>query len=123
MKSERSKEGWLMLDHRFSPGLPEGLVHASYPDLPVNAGKGLFEAPTKSCYHCQAMVVLNPKRQRERAKCPSCRQYICDNCGAAMLHGAACRPFEQWADETLEANVLAEQNGTILLLSSGRRST
>ena len=71
--------------------------------LPVGAGQGLFEAPTYTCSHCQAVVVLNPKRNRERAYCAGCDHYICDRCGVRKAAGLPCKTFKQVIDETLEA--------------------
>lgn len=109
MKSQRSKEGYFMLDHRASPGLPENIAHAVQPDLPVTFGRGLFEAPSLTCNHCEAMVVLNPDRQRERARCPKCSSYLCDRCGAAYQQTQQCMPFKAMIDEMQEKTALDQQ--------------
>lgn len=109
MSSLKRKEGWLMLDHRNSPGLPEDIAHATQPDLPVSFGRGLFECPTVTCSHCEAMVVLNPLRNRERAYCAKCDSYICDHCAARRQAGAECKPFKQLVDEVQEAAFLELQ--------------
>lgn len=65
-------EGYLMIDHRASPGtkeVPEGT---------------LFESATMHCAHCGTVVIMNPSRKRERANCIQCGKYVCDNCGIAM---------------------------------------
>src|ERR1700691_5120189 len=70
--SERSLEGYLMIDHRESPGL-------NHPQL----GPGSFvERATRNCGQCERLVVLNPKRTRDRASCPKCG-YLCDDCGTS----------------------------------------
>lgn len=65
------------------------------------AGGQLAELPTYTCSHCQAVVVMNPARQRERYKCRGCNHHICDNCGAARAAGAPCKTMSQVIDEYL----------------------
>lgn len=67
------------------------------------AGAGHFEADTYTCTHCQAVVVMNPERKRERYKCRGCNHHICDGCAAARTAGAPCRTFAQLADEVMTA--------------------
>jgi hypothetical protein len=85
MKRESSREGYLMIDHRFSPGLPEDVARATGLD-PRYCGEGkLLEAATLTCSHCKAVVVKNPLRTRERSKCFKCGwHYVCDLCAAEM---------------------------------------
>lgn len=110
MTSKRRHEGYLMIDNRNSPGVPEELMHAL--GLPVVAARGMFEAPTITCSHCQAVVVINPLRNRERAYCTKCDHYICDGCGARRAaSGGECKTFKQIADEVQERAVLTEQRG------------
>jgi hypothetical protein len=80
------QHGYLMVDHRASPGLPEDIARNSGYD-PKFAGEGkLFEADTLTCAHCKCAVIKNPFRTRERAKCSKCGyHYICDLCAAEML--------------------------------------
>jgi len=98
MKSLRSHEGYLLIDNRASPGFSDADAHAA--DLPPGAGRGVFEAPTYTCSHCGTVVVLNPRRNRERAYCSGCDHHICDNCGAVRAaNGGRCRTFRQLIDE------------------------
>lgn len=101
MASLFRNEGYLLVDHRDSPGLPEDLVHAL--GLPKGYGKGRFEAPSKTCPHCNVVVILNPKRTRDRAYCASCDSYICDRCGAIMAATGVCKPFDKIIDEAYNA--------------------
>lgn len=114
MNSVRRHEGYFMMDHRGTEGVPDTLAVAA--GLPAGAGKGLFEAPTYTCSHCQAVVIMNPDRKRERYHCRGCDHLICDNCAAARAAGAKCRTFKQIVDEAVEA---AERGLTpsIILLS------
>jgi predicted RNA-binding Zn-ribbon protein involved in translation (DUF1610 family) len=70
--SRRSHEGYLMVDHRASPGLP---------------GKPKFEEKTTyGCPHCGNHVIINRLRTRERAYCARCDDTICDLCAEARLN-------------------------------------
>lgn len=85
---QRSNEGYLMLDHRASPGLTEAEARRlGYDPQSVREGR-LLETATYTCPHfpCGTIVILNPNRQRERAFCRSCNAYICDNCARRALH-------------------------------------
>lgn len=78
MFSERSHEGEIFLDHRASPGFTEEQSRLLYEGKAT--GSILFEAPTRTCNHCGTIVIINPDRKRDRAKCMQCMMYICDNC-------------------------------------------
>jgi hypothetical protein len=87
------------MDHRATSAVPDELVIAT--GLPPGAGRGLFEAPTYTCKHCQSVVVMNPDRSRERAYCRGCDHLICDGCGAERSRTGLCRTFDQKVDEYL----------------------
>lgn len=79
--TKRSHEGEIFIDHRASPGLSkEQAAKFGYISDAVDEGK-VFEAPTMGCNHCGTVVVINPKRTRDREYCSNCDMYICDNCG------------------------------------------
>lgn len=104
MFSRRELEGYVKIDHRESPGLTtEQLIAAHLPwNMPVGRGM-VLEAPTFTCPHCQAVVIINPNRVRERAYCANCDRNVCDNCGAAMrVSGYEHKPFKQIIDEFME---------------------
>jgi len=82
MRSHRSLEGELTLDHRYSPGVPDEI--AVRQGLTPGAGKGLFESATITCHRCQAVVVLNPNRSRERAYCKRHDHFLCDACAVEL---------------------------------------
>lgn len=113
MKSKRSHEGYLFIDHRNSPGLTEAQTVAA--GRPVGAATGLFEAPTYTCSHCQYVVVMHPNRQRERAYCAKCDHYICDACGVVKALNGECRPMEKIFDQVMEQAVRVQQSGSIIL--------
>lgn len=114
MTSKRSHEGYLLIDNRNNEGVSDEALRAL--DLPAGAGRGVFEAPTITCSHCHAVVVLNPLRNRERAYCRKCDHYICDGCGVVHAQsGGGCRSFNKFLDEVQEKAALAEQRGSIIL--------
>ncbi len=104
-RSKRAHEGYIMLDHRNSPGVtPEMLATGHY--LPAPEGK-VFEAPIIRCNHCGTMLVVNPARTRAREHCPKCDHYICDGCGLARkLDGGECLPVDKKHDIMAEENLL-----------------
>ena len=79
------KEGYLFIDHTFSPGIPGDLARSlgMDPEM-VKEGKRL-EAATLTCSHCKTVVVKNPYRLSERSNCSKCGfHYVCDFCAKAM---------------------------------------
>ena len=103
MHSKRSQEGYILMDNRESPGVPDELLRTVGPEMPPGAGVGMFEAPTITCSHCQQVLILNPLRTRDRAYCQKCDHYICDGCAAAMALSGVCKTFKQIIDEVQEA--------------------
>lgn len=101
--------GYLMVDHRASPGLPEDVARASGYD-PKLAGEGkLFEADTMTCSHCKVSVIKNPLRTRDRGHCFSCNHYICDICAiAARQPDYVHTPFEKLIYDSLEERDLKQ---------------
>jgi|SRR6516164_7582938 hypothetical protein len=86
MTSERRHEGYIIIDHSASPGLPEDVARAAGID-PKFAGEGkVFETASLTCSHCRCVVLKNPLRQRERHICMKCGgHYICDLCHAKTI--------------------------------------
>jgi ribosomal protein S27AE len=98
MNSKRSQEGYLMVDHRNSPGITE----ADLLSIPIERRaefaprKGMFESPTIRCCHCGTMVILNPNRTRPRGYCGKCDHYTCDS-----PYCVPCNPFNKQVDDAL----------------------
>ncbi len=117
MSSKRRKEGYLMIDNRVNEGVPDDMMRAA--GLPAGSGKGLFESATISCSHCQALVVLNQDRTRERGYCRKCDSYLCDGCEALRAMSFECKTFNQTVDEVLEATTKQDVSGSsrVILLS------
>lgn len=101
MRSIRNLEGYLLIDHRNSPGVPADLLLRA--GLPLEAGRGLYESACYTCSHCQRIVWLNPQRTREREYCRGCQKIICDPCAAERAITLECRTFQQKLDKALEA--------------------
>jgi hypothetical protein len=91
-------EGYLMVDHRGSPGLSND---------PLRGEGKLFETSTMHCVHCGTVVITNPFRTRERSYCPKCDSYICDNCAlATRLPDYQHKTYKQHLDETLTKGLI-----------------
>jgi hypothetical protein len=92
--------GYLMIDHRASPGLPDAVARASgFNPRETREGK-LFEASTLTCSHCGCAVIKNPLRTHERANCAQCGpHFICDLCNFRRhLPGYVHTPYARIAD-------------------------
>ncbi len=96
--------GYLLINHQFSPGIPEDIAQRiGLPPELVGEGK-MLEAATLTCAHCKTAVMKNPLRVRERAMCSKCSfRYICDFCAIEMLH-------PDYNHTPYEAKVLANVN-------------
>lgn len=101
--TKSTHEGYLMIDHRESPGISQELEAAA--GLPPGAGRGVFESATYTCNHCNFVVVINPLRTRARGYCVKCDHYVCDACEAARVITGVCRTMQQIIEETQEAAV------------------
>ena len=93
--SKAKHEGYLLIDHRNSPGVSEELIRASNKPFIITKPDQLFESATVTCSHCGVIVVLNPDRTRPRGYCAKCDHYVCDNPGC----GLECRPFKKLIEE------------------------
>lgn len=93
MRSRPLREGYLLVDHRNSPGVPEKGIEAG----------SIHEHQTLTCGHCQSLVVLNPERTRDRSWCYNCNEYICDGCSyKAHEHNEPCSSFAKRIDNQAE---------------------
>ena len=92
-------EGYLMIDHRASPGIPEAMARSrGLPPAGVREG-ALLEMATMKCSHCGGVFMKNPERTRPRERCGPCNRYICDNCHAATKQAQYVhRSFEEISD-------------------------
>lgn len=97
--------GYLMVDHRASPGLPEDVARAVGYDPKLCVEGKIFEADTLTCSHCKGVVVKNPLRTRERHSCLKCgNHFICDGCAfRATLPDYSHTPFDKALEDHLAA--------------------
>ena len=99
--TQRELEGYVRIDHRESPGL----------DTPIAAKGQFFEAPTYTCPYCQTIVIINPKRTRDREYDSKLSRHICDACGAKRKLGIDLKPMTQVIDELMTAAAKGNLNG------------
>jgi len=94
------REGYLLIDHQASPGIPEDVALKIGMDPKLVAEGKVLEAATLTCAHCKGTIVKNPFRKRERATCPKCSfKYLCDDCSLeSRLPGYDHLPFEKKVD-------------------------
>lgn len=110
MLSKRSREGYLMVDHRASPGLPSGFMRNLGLDCPEAPEGKLVEAATLICCHCGNIYVKNPERTRARGHCFKCNDFECDGCAATK----ECTPFSKTLDMLERRAYQADQNNLAL---------
>lgn len=96
----KSREGYLLFDHRASPGLPAAAVERT--GLAAHFGEGRqLELATLTCNHCKIPKIMNPLRTRERGHCPKCDRHLCDGCAGAFRANGVCRPWDLVVDDVL----------------------
>lgn len=81
MRSKRSLEGYLLIDNSASGGAK-------------------VEVPVLTCSHCQAQIIVNPLRTRDRNHCRKCDAYVCDKATCILeCNGSLNRVFDQALDQ------------------------
>ena len=119
-------EGYLLVDHRNSPGLTEEQARAAgYDPLQVKGGK-IYEAASLSCAHCKTAIIKNPFRTRARESCPKCcdvtgaARYICDFCYADTFRADYVHvPWEKKVDDNMKAVIRETMGSPSKLLMPG----
>ena len=102
MASLRRHEGYLLIDHRASPGVTASIQRFGKA-VPVVGEGQVLEAATITCAHCHVQMIVNPARTRARGYCPKCDHYVCDGCEAARVaSGGACRLLRKVLDQLQE---------------------
>lgn len=103
-RSQKSKEGWLFIDHSASPGLPEHVARLAGFDPKLCREGAVFESATITCSHCSTTWNVNPLRTRDREYCRKCDHYICDHCYAlTTLPGYVHVPFRAAAERAINS--------------------
>lgn len=96
MRSKRSNEAYILIDHRNSPGITPEFLRANKLDGPAVGAGVTYESAVTVCHCCQRDIILNPNRTRERAWCMLHDAYLCDGCDAARtVAGGSCVPYTQ----------------------------
>ena len=91
----------MLVDNRNGPGVDDATMVAL--GYPVGAGRGMYESATYTCSHCNAVVVIEPRRTRERGYCRKCSQRICDSCEALKAQNFECLTVKELADIVQES--------------------
>lgn len=107
MPGKPRREGYLLIDHTFSPGVTPEQLHAAGAQGPAVGKDRKGEFATVTCLHCGTVVILNPMRTRSRGYCARCDGYVCDNPACGM----ECRPLEKVFDFVQDQNARAEEKG------------
>lgn len=115
----RTKEGYLLIDHQASPGIPEDMARACGLDPKAVAGGKILEVGTLTCSHCKGTVVKSPFRKIERSVCAKCgHHYICDSCAfLASQPDYNHTPYEKRADLTFAGKAVT-LTGQVVTLGS-----
>lgn len=120
MSSLGDGAGYLIIDHRDSPGISDEDA-ARMPGALATPKGTVTERDVKQCAHCQGAVLLNPGRVRARAVCPKCYAFICDGCEAIRVSSGVCVPFAQVVDVVAEAAVKGAVVGSVETLMRQER--
>ena len=103
MKTKRSQEAYLMIDHTNSPGIsPE--FRAEH-NLPVGvAANRMMETAMWVCHICGGDIIIGPSRQRAMNYCPRHDSYSCDTCVQAEHEtGVPHTTYQQKLEEIYNA--------------------
>lgn len=121
MASPFKQMGYLMVDHRASPGLPEDIARQVGYDPRLTGEGKVYEVDTLTCSHCKNSVVPNIFRTRPRARCFECDakggHYICDICAFnASKPGYVHTPFEKTIENIIKQELMSMGSPSKLLL-------
>lgn len=95
MRSKRSNEAYVLIDHRNSPGLTPEFMKANNLSAPAVGAGQVFESAMAICHGCGNDIILNPNRSREREWCMEHDAYLCDTCGLTRKLTGSCVPLKE----------------------------
>ena len=95
MKTKRSGEAYILIDHRNSPGISHEFVAKNKLDVPAVGAGQVFESAMSVCHCCGGDVILNPNRTREREWCMQHDAYMCDRCALTRKLSGSCLPLQK----------------------------
>ena len=111
--SLKDGSGYLIIDHRDSPGINPDDIPEKLRSSTIAVGSGrVFEADVQHCTHCQRAVILfvvDPSKLKDLGYCRYCHHYICNSCKKMLALTGKCVPFRQ----TLET-ASATEKGIVL---------
>jgi len=114
--------GYLHVDHRNSPGLPEDAARKmGYDPALVREGK-VFEADTLACCHCPS-VFIKRKGADMIGRCTKCDGYVCDACLAAAQDPTYVHRSRQELIEMIRSGKYVFDGGTMSLPILKRKET
>lgn len=124
MSIMKQQKGYLFVDHRASPGIPEDKARRmGYDPKFVCEGK-LYEADMLHCAHCNAPKRLTPGRPEELEYCILCNaDYICDPCAVEKLKPDYVHtPFKKIVDLVKAGEVTVQSLGVrpVLIPTKGK---
>jgi hypothetical protein len=93
MQTKRSKEAYVLIDHRNSPGVSQEFIKANNLDAPAVGSGQVFESAMIVCHSCGNDVILNPDRSRPREWCWEHDAYMCDHCALVKKLSGSCIPL------------------------------
>lgn len=113
--------GYLLIDHRNSPGVTPDFIRSCGKDpkdfLVVGEGK-VLESDTLTCSHCQKVVLMSPTRKRARAMCGKCNKFICDECSGSLFMTGECTSVRVTIEKKQEQIALFEQKHGVVYQGS-----
>jgi len=95
MRTKRSNEAYVLIDHRNSPGISQEFVRANGLDTPAVGAGQVFESAIAVCHSCGADIILNPNRTRGREWCMEHDAYLCDRCALRRKLTGSCVPLQK----------------------------
>jgi hypothetical protein len=95
MRTKRSDEAVILIDHRNSPGISQEFVQRNRLDVPAVGAGQVFESAITVCHSCGGDVILNPNRSRDREWCMVHDAYLCDRCALRRKLTGSCIPLRQ----------------------------
>lgn len=102
MRTKRSNEAYLLIDHRNSPGISQEFVQKNNLDVPVVGAGAVFETAMAICHCCGADIVLNPNRTRAREWCMEHDAYMCDRCALTRKLTGSCVSLRKKLDDLFQ---------------------
>lgn len=91
--------GYLIIDHRDSPGVTlADVAHIPNGAAMVVPGGTFHESDILLCWHCRGRCYKNQDRVRPRGYCGKCDHYVCDRCETIRVKTGECVPWDKIID-------------------------